>query len=241
MAKSSNPSIQLLSPPMRLSYPKLWKPEIFKDPNTGMEKGAPVYSAEFLCPTDDIGKFRNWDEEKNEWVYDNLSSFCSRLARKRFGDDFDVQGAIDHQGIKWPVSSGDTRAQKGENFAHYANTVVIKGKALSEINGRINAPTLYYFQDKERKAIGRGTEQGAQLASSMFYGGAWAVADLAAVAGNAGGSKYVTLYMNSVVFIRNDEKFGGGNSQLDRTDFDGITGGMSDFDPTSGMSDEIVI
>ncbi len=65
------------------------------------------------------------------------------------------------------------------------------------------------------------------------------VAELSAVAGDAGGNKYVTLYMNSIIFIRHDTKFGGGNSLMDR--FEGVKGGASDYDPTTGMDEEIAI
>ena len=239
MAKSKNPSTLLLSPVVRLSYPKLIKAEPFKDPTTGQEKGDPVFNTEMLCPADDLSKFRTWNEEKGEWKYDNLNSFCGRLAKQRFGDDFDVGAAIKHDGIKWPVTNGDKNAERGEKYEHYAGHYVVRGKALSEINGRPNAPSLYYMEDGKRKAIARGTDQGNQLAGDMFYGGAWVVVELSAVAGDAGGNKYVTLYMNSVMFIRNDDKFGGGNSLMDR--FEGVTGGESDYDPTDGMEEEISI
>lgn len=239
MAKQKNPSILLLSPQMRMSYPKLWKPEPFKDPDTGVEKGDPVYSSEFLCPADDLAKFRTWSDDKGEWVYDNLNTFCARLAKKRFGTDFDVQAAIKHGGIQWPVKNGNDRASKGDKYKHYAGTYIVRGKALSEINGRVNSPTLYYMENKERKTIARGTDQGAQLAESMFYGGGWAVVELSAVAGDAGGNKYVTLYMNSLMFTRHDEKLGGGDRLMDR--FEGVSGGESNYDPTGGMDDEIAI
>lgn len=239
MAKSKNPSTLLLSPQVRLSYPKLIKAERFKDPETGQEKGDPVFNTEMLCPVDDLSKFRTWDEDKGEWHYDNLNSFCARLAKKRFGADFDVQAAIEHGGIKWPVTNGNKNAERGEKYSHYAGHYIVKGKALSEINGRVNAPTLFYMEKGDRKTIARGTEQGGQLAADMFYGGAWVVAELSAVAGNAGDNKYVTLYMNSIMFIRHDDKFGGGNSLMDR--FEGVTGGSSEYDPTEGMDEEIAI
>jgi len=239
MAKTKNPSTLLLSPQVRLSYPKLIKAEPFKDPETGIEKGDPVFGTEMLCPADDLGKFRTWNDDKAEWVYDNLNTFCAKLAKKRFGDDFDVNGALQHDAIKWPVTNGNKKAEKGEKYSHYADTFIVRGKALSEINGRPNAPTLYYTENGERKAIARGTEQGNQLAADLFYGGAWVVAELSAVAGDAGGNKYVTLYMNCVIFIKHDDKFGGGNSLMDR--FEGVKGGVSDYDPTEGMDEEIAI
>ncbi len=247
MANQRNPSIPLLSPVVRLSYPKLINPESYME--NGQPKGDPVYTSELLVPEADLDKFRTWDDEKGEWRYDNLNTFCAKLSKKRFGADFDIKGALQHSAISWPVQSAekyiDQRVAKSggkvtaEQLDHYLGHYIVRGKALSEIKGSPNAPTLYHVDGTERKVIARGTEQGKQLAADLFYGGAWVVVDLTAVSGTAGDNKYVTLYINSVIFIKHGDRFGGGANLMDR--FEGVKGGASDYDPTAGMDEDIAI
>lgn len=251
MANQKKKSINMLSPKVRLSYPKLVVAEFFKDPNTGAVADKATFTTELLCPDDEIAKFRTWDESEAEgkWVYNHIHNFCKEAALDHFGPDFDVNETIKHGGISWPVQSSgkyitDRIARSGgrldeEKLAHYDGHFIVKAKALAEINGRAYSPTLSYYNEAGERVTLKDTtsKDGISFAESKFYGGAWAVLELSAVAGAVGQNKYVTLYINHVIFISDDEKFGGGPRLADR--FEGIAGGASDYDPTQGMDDVI--
>ena len=92
------------------------------DPVTKQPKGEPVYSTEMLCPKNTFSKFWTWNEEKGERTYDSLENFCLRLAKDRFGSDYDIDGAKKHGGISWPIKDGDEKASQ-DPFANLAFTL----------------------------------------------------------------------------------------------------------------------
>ncbi len=248
MANEKRKAITMLSPKVRLSYPKLVTAEFFKDPHTGAVADKATFTTEMLCPDGDVDKFRTWDEVEGKWVYNHIHGFCSEAALGHFGADFNVNETIKHGGISWPVQSSgkyiaDRIAKSGgkldeEKLAHYDGSYIVKAKALAVINGRAYAPALSYYNEAgERVTIDTSTDAGKSFAESKFYGGAWAVLELSAVGGAVGPNKYVTLYINHVIFISDGEKFGGGPRLADR--FEGVAGGASDYDPTEGMDDVI--
>ena len=56
------------------------------------------------------------------------------------------------------------------------------------------------------------------------------------MAGTTGDNKYVTFYVNSVVFKKDGERLGGG-SHMER--LLGVKGGETTYDPTEGMKSNL--
>ena len=107
-----------------------------------------------------------------------------------------------------------------------------RGKALAEIKGSPNEPSLYDGSGGELVKLLRSTEKGKQRINELFYGGAICTAELNAVAGTTGDNKYVTFYVNSIVFERDGDRLGGG-SRMEK--MRGVKGGDTDYDPSKGM------
>lgn len=234
---SKNPSRTVISPKFRLSYPTLVTPERFTDPETRTEKGDPVYNMEMIFLPDDLDKFRVENTDTGDFDTMDVRKLAVQLAKEKWGSDFKVKEAVQHGGLGWPFKDGDERAEKkGDKADHLRGKVLVRAKALSEINGKPNAPRLYYMADGKLKQIVRGTDAARQHAESLFYGGAYCTAELSVVASEFASKKYITVYINGVVFEEHGERLGGG-SALER--FRGVRGGESDYDPTSGMSDDI--
>lgn len=238
MAKNDNPSVTVISEPFILSYPKLLKPEAYVDQKTGKAKGDPAYSFEALSELDALASWNILNKETGEWRHGKIEALLVSLAREKWGADFDVREAVKTKVLSWPFKSGDQKADdKGAKAEHYRGKKFWRAKALAEINGSPNEPSLYSSNaDNTLAKILRSTEAGKQRISEVFYGGAICTAELNAVAGMSGDNKYVTFYVNSVVFEHDGERLGGG-SNIER--LRGVDGGNSDYDPTAGMSKDL--
>lgn len=224
----------VITPVVRLSYPKLVTPEPYKDAS-GNAKGDPVYTAELLVPNDDMDKFNIFNEETEDWEHANFAKICADVAKETF-PDVNLKETVAANIISWPIKNGDAKyEEKGEKAEHYAGHKIIRVKALTKIKERSNAPRLYYSENGERKMIARGSDTDMQKAEQLFYGGAYVFAELSVVAGKSP-NKYVTCYVNSVRFHKDGPRFGG-TSLMDR--FEGVVGGQSDVNPTEGLDDEI--
>lgn len=224
----------VITPLCRLSYPKLVTPEPFTDAK-GVKKGDPVYTTELLVPNEDMDKFKAFDEETGDFVDVDFAKVCAAVAKEKF-PDVNLKDAVNQGLLSWPIKSGDARAEeKGAKGEHYAGHKVIRGKALTKIKDRPNAPRLYYVEKGDRQMIARGTDEGSQRAEHLFYGGAYVLAELSIVAGDMP-NKYVTCYINSVRFVKDGTRFGG-TSLMDR--FEGVMGGESALDPTGESDDEV--
>lgn len=232
---NSNPSVTLITQPFILSYPKLFKPEPYIDQATKQPKGEPQFTFEAISELDDLLTWDILDKDANEFIRGSVEKRLVALAREKWGDDFDVKAAVQHGGLTWPFKSGDKRfEEKGEKANHYKGKKFWRAKALAEINGNPNAPALYCDDGKSKAAkLLRGTEAGKARIAELFYGGAICIAELNAVAGTTGDNKYVTFYVNSVVFKKDGERLGGG-SHMER--LLGVKGGETAYDPTQGMS-----
>lgn len=236
---NENPSVTVVTTPFILSYPKLLKPEPYKDPKTQQEKGEPYYSFEAISDVDSLDAWNILEKGEDDFTVGNVEKRCVRLAKEKWGDDFDVRAAVQHGGLTWPFKSGDKKADaKGEKAAHYRGKKFWRGKALAEINGSPNEPTLYFADtDGQLVKLLRGTEQGRQRINELFYGGALCTAELNAVAGEAGDGKYVTLYVNCIIFEEDGERLGSGGSAIER--LRGVKGGETNYDPTEGVSTDL--
>ncbi len=230
---SSNPSVTVITEPFILSYPKLLKAEPFIDPVTKKPKGDPVYSFEAISALDTLAAWDILDKDKDDFTKGRIEVRLVALAKEKWGDDFDVKAVVAAGGLSWPFKLGNAKAdEKGAKADHYRDTKFWRGKALAEINGSPNEPSLYDGSGGELVKLMRSTEAGKQRISELFYGGAICTAELAAVAGTLGTNKYITFYVNSIVFERDGDRLGGG-SRIERQR--GVKGGTSSVDPSKGM------
>jgi hypothetical protein len=204
----------------------------------GKPKGDPVYSVEMLFDMDSLTKFKQWDDDKGTFIEVDVQRLAVTLLKERFGADFDAKAAHQHGGLHWPFRKGDTLAEtKGAKGDHYKGKMVIRGKALSLIKDKPNAPRLYFVDsDGKRKELSRGLDSNIHRANDLFYSGAYFFAELSMVADETAQGKYVTFYVNSVRFVKDGERLGS-SSLMDR--FDGIQGGAAAVDPTKNLDDEI--
>lgn len=223
----NNPTI-LITPPFKLSYPNLLEPRPFM--KNGKPKGDPKYSMEMIFTPEDMKNFKKWDDTTGEFKTVNFSEVCVVVAKEEF-EGINVKEAVGSGDLSWPVRNGDDIVEKkGEKAEHYAGSKVISAHCNQDY-----PPRLYYTDDGERKQLSRATDNGRDRIKQMFYGGAVAYAEVTVKAGDADGN-YVTVYVNSVKFVKDGERLGG-KSAMDR--FEGVDGGSSDIDPTADMDDEI--
>ena len=235
MATNKNPSATVITQPFILSYPTLLNPEPYKE--NGVAKGDPIYSFEAISELDDLKSWDILDRDKDEFRKGGVEARLEALAKEKWGDDFDVRGAIKHGGLAWPFKSGDKKAEKaGEKGKHYRDKRFFRAKALASIGGTPFSPALYVSDENgQLTKVVRSSEAGKQLIVDKFYGGAICTAELNAVAGMSGDNKYVTFYINSVVFENDGDRLGGG-SHIER--MRGVSGGETPYDPTGGMKDD---
>ena len=228
-------SITLITAPFILSYPKLLKPEPYME--NGKPKGDPQYGFEGISAIDSLEEWREVNRETGEFDPVHVEKRLVALCKEHFGADFEVKAAVKHGGLSWPFKSGDKKAdEKGEKAEHYRNKKFWRAKALAEINGTPNSPDLWLATKDSIERIVRGTTQGNELIGQKFYGGAVCTAELNAVAGETAQGKYVTLYVNAVVFQKDGERLGGG-SNIER--MYGVKGGQTSYNPTEGMSNDL--
>lgn len=237
MATNENVSVTLISQPFILSFPELLKPKAYQ-PKGGKPKGDPEFSFEGISELDDLSAWDILDREKGEFTKGSVEKRLVMLAREKWGDDFDVKTKVAEKDLGWPFKSGDVKAdKKGAKAEHYRGKKSWRAHAKIEINGRANEPALYEAVDGgELVKLMRSTEAGKQKINELFYGGAICTAEVNAVAMETPQGKYVTLYVNSVVFERHGERLGGG-SAIER--LRGVKGGQSDYDPTEGMGSDL--
>lgn len=221
----ANDSRILITPEFRMSYPQLVVPKRYKN------KGEPTYNLEMIFAPEDLKKFKLLDESKGDFIDVDVQQMCLAVAKGKWGDGLNVKTEF---ATKWPIKSGDVLSakRKGKGAEALLGKKLIKCKASAEY-----APTLYFMEEGERKEISRGSDVSSAKGKALFVGGHHAFAELTVKAVDNDNGKFITFYVNTVMFTREDEKFGGG-SIFDRYDQSGTQGGESSVDPTQGMSDD---
>lgn len=231
---NENPSVTLITQPFTLSFPEVLKPKAFQPPGATKPKGEPEFSFEGISEIESLAAWQILDKEKGDFFAGDVQKRCVKLAKEKWGADFDVIGSVKSKDLAWPFKSGDAKAEaKPGKAEHYRGRKSWRAHAKALINDRVNEPALYEAaKDGSLIKLMRSTEAGRSRINELFYGGAVCTAELNAVAGTSGDNKYVTFYLTSLVFEADGERLGGG-SNMER--LRGVKGGSSNYDPSEGM------
>ncbi len=220
----------LITPTFRMSYPNLLKARAFGK-KSDQDSGDPRYSVEQIYDAESLTKFQIFDEKVQKFVDVDVRRVAAAIAKEEW-PDLSVKDAVAAGVLGWPIKDGDQHAAKRE-IEGKKNSEQYLGKKIMYAKANVDyPPRLYYMKDGKREQIVRGTTAGDQLATQLFYGGAYAFAEITVKAVLSGSNKFVTCYLNSIRFVKDGDRFGGG-SMMDR--FDGIDGGTADIDPTGGV------
>jgi len=200
----------------------------------GKPKGEPKFSLEMLFDPEDMNSFKRWDEDAQALVDVSVAQVCVEAAKITWPginvkEEFKV-------GVNWPIHDGDAWADmkeaKGEkNVDHYRGIKLIKAKTSEDI-----PPRLYIMENGKRTQLAQAIEADANRAKQFFAGGNYAYAELSCAGVLSGTDKYITFYVNSVVFTRTGDRLGG-SSLIDR--FEGYKSQSADYDPTEGMDNDL--
>ena len=231
-------SRSLITSPFRMSYANLLKPTQYEG------KGEYTYNMQMIFEPNDLSKFRAPNDSTGKFDVVDVVQVIKDIAKAEWGVEAgpDLGPTSENLTIKWPVKQGSMEglrinaARAAEQKAPI-DTTHIDGKAMFGCKAYTKyAPKLWWGVAPNRVQVVRGDDVSEQKAGQFFYGGAYGYAALTAKATISGGNRFVTFYVNDVSFLEHGARFGAG-SLLDR--FEGIHGGMSDYDATAGMDDEI--
>lgn len=224
----------VMTPEFRFSFPTLVKPEKFRDSQTRQEKGDPMYSTSMLYEPDSLAKFEAFDEDVQALHEVDIAQVCAAVARAEWPGINLKEEFSAAPGKNWPIRDGDAIADNSKKgMDAYRGMKVINAKSKEEY-----PPNLYYVEKGELKQLNRLIESDMVRAAQVFVGGFYGRAELKCTATKMGTNKYITFYIQNVIYTRPGERFGG-ESLLGKARFGGVDGGQSDHDPTEGMDSEI--
>lgn len=237
MATNENVSVTLISQPFTLSWPEVMKPKAYQPKGATKPKGDPEFSFEGISDLDDLTAWTIFDKETGNDAPGDVQKRCVRLAKEKWGDDYNVIEAVKTKGLGWPFKSGDAKADaKNGKAEHYRGRKSWRAHAKPEINGRVNEPSLYEAAPNgELIKLMRSTEAGKARINELFYSGAICTAEVSAVAMTTPQGKFITLYFNSLLFEHDGERIGG-LTKIERQR--GVQGGNTSYDPSEGMKDD---
>lgn len=228
----NNTSLLLRTPEFRMSYVTLIDPERFKNPNTGQEAGEPKFSLEMLFKPEDLDNFQVKTDDGG-WEQINVRNAMAQVAKAKW-PELNLKEAVKAKDLSWPLVDGEVkktkREAKGKNGDVYTGMQVIPCTGSQKY-----PPQLYIIDGGKYRELNRAKDEDRATIDSVFVPGYYASANVNVKATEFNG-KFITFYVNSVLFRREGERIGG-MSATDR--FGGIDGGQSSYDPTDGLDDEI--
>jgi hypothetical protein len=215
-----------------MSYPNLLNPKKYKDPNTGKE-GAPMYNFEMIMTPEDVENFEVL-KESGEWDQINVSHAMAEVARKTW-PDIDLKEEVKYRSLRWPLKDGNQkkaeREAKGKKGDVYEGMKIIPVKASEKW-----PPQLYVVENGKFRELSRSDDADRKTIDDLFVAGYYVRANVNVTTAFLNEIKYVTFWVNAVVFIRKGDRIGGMTAEQR---FGGVEGGESDYDPTEGLDDEI--
>ena len=94
MATNENVSVTMISQIFTLSYPELLNPKAYKPKGASETKGNPEFSLEGISDKDALTAWDILDRERGEFHKGDAQKRLMKLARDKWGDDFDVIAAV---------------------------------------------------------------------------------------------------------------------------------------------------
>lgn len=233
----SDVNITLRTPPVRLSYANVVQPKQYKE--DGKPKGDPTYNTELILPVDGLTKFQVRGDDGGWQPIEALNTFLATVAKQKWGSEFDIKAAVEHGGMKWPILDGNAKIAKKEeggkkatNMDQYADKKIIRGKSALKY-----PPRLYVREEGTWVKLDRDSEEDMAKATRLFASGNYVVAAMNLRPNVVDGRKFLTFYLNDIMFYEKGEPLGGADAA---SIFSGYEGGESDFDPSEGISDSVL-
>lgn len=228
-------SVLLRTPKFRMSYPHFAEPKPFME--KGKEKGEPKFGVEMILDgeTGLIGwEYKN--RETSAWeAVEDIRVLMVAVAKAEWGADFNVREAVLHGGLHWPLKDGNAKADEADAKKKGYGDVYRGKQILRTQSGEKYPPIISVIEAEGYHDLDRDKPDDMRIAKRLFVGGNFAKATLNLKAGDVQ-KKYLTFYINGVLFIEKGEPIGGMTTE-DR--FGGIEGGEADYDPTAGLDDDI--
>ena len=222
----------------RLSYPAVI------EARESMDKTKRQFSAEFLIEPSDLTNFKLKQDDGSYEVVD-IRKLCAEVAREEWGEDLDVDTLKnvdpDKGGLGWPLKNGNdyaaAREANGKKGDAYKGQVYIRTKAAETI-----VPQLQTLVPGEKRFQTLDRTSDLAVINDYFTAGNYVLGMLTVKAVETPAKKkFVTVYLNGVVYLKKGEPLGTGGTMLDDRHFDDLVGGISDLDPTEGMDDSIAL
>jgi hypothetical protein len=218
------------------------KAKAYTDPKT-KQPGNPLFSINAILKAEELKQFKAFDETAGKFVDVSVSDIAIAEVKKQWPADTDtpekLQAFINALKFtkKWPFLDGTEVADKakaaGKDSEFTRGMKVLKASSVEKV-----APNLFKLVGRDKVQLKRESPTDMAAAEGLFYAGGYFYAEITPSSGNAGGQPYVKFYLNAIVFVKNGERIGGGNSLIGR--FDGVIGGEdATSDPTKGIPDEI--
>lgn len=229
---------RIVTPLARLSFPTVIEPRASK-----LNPDKKQYSAELLIDPENLKNFKLVTDDG--MVVVDIRNLCAEIAREEWGSDFDVETKKKVKpadgGLGWPLKDGNAYAAKreadGKNGDAYKGQVYIRTKGSEKV-----APVLktYVPSDRRFQILERGSDM--DMIREVFQAGNYVLAELTAKAVETPAKdKFVTFYLNGVLYVKKGERLGTGGSALDDQYVDDLMGGITDFDPTDGLDESIAL
>lgn len=235
---TKKPTIELITPPFRMSYPHVVTAKEFVD--RGVKTGKFAFQVEAIFAEAELTRFRFLKEDNTVELVD-IRQVLAGLSQQAWPNE-DPAALFQRQGgTGWPLIKGEAAKQKaeikGKNGDHYIGNRIMSLK--SNKSDKNQPPRLGWVTSPNAwKPLDRNSETDMQRAVSLFQGGNYAFAAIAIVADTVAGRNFLTPYLNEIRYVKEGQKFG---NQGAMARFDGISGGRSDYDPTKGMSSGTVM
>lgn len=229
----------IITAPARLYYPTLLTARAYHE--NGKPMGKPRYSTGMIFTPDLMDQFKEFDEATETFETVTFSKVLLEVAEAAWLSDYEgdeeepdarkaLRNAIKHGGIGWPIKKGSDIAAKkdGKHAEHLDGNLVLNPGSIEDY-----PPVLKAKVDGKMKNLTRGLTENDAKIKHLFTGGSYAYAEINVKPTNVSNKKYLTLYLNAVVFIKPGETIGGGGggSAADRYE---AMGGEADVDPTAG-------
>lgn len=228
---SQNASLMIRTPVVRMFFPALVETKTFND---GKNKGNPEYGVLLGVTKDQLGEFEVRREDR--WEKADIRQLAAEVAKAEF-PGVDVKQAVQHGGLNWPIKDGDKEADKnlkkaengqGKKREEYRGYQLIRVKSKADY-----PPQLFVVNKGQFQELDRMSDQDMKQAEKLFVGGYYAKFSLNLKATESPQGRFIPLYLTAALFAYEGERIGGMSAE---ERFGGIDGGLSDIDPTAGMS-----